>query len=117
MEKYYVLGIAFTCLTVNLAAYASGNYGWDPVNETCWYRRKDPEARLRWLIGTQTFWVVLFAAGEVAAFLVIVGYVFSYMLETRRLHANSRPQTTDLSEASHRPGLTILMFRNIILPS
>ncbi|KAF7354152.1 hypothetical protein MVEN_01102700 [Mycena venus] len=115
MEKYYVLGIAFTCLVVNLAPYASGNLGWDAVNETCWYRSTDPEAMLRWLIGTQTFWIVLFAAGEVAAFLVIVGYLLSYMLEIRRSQTDSQPQTTDASEASHRPGLTILMFRNIIL--
>ena len=53
---------------------------WDAVNETCWYRSTDPKAMLRWLIGTQTFWIVLFAAGEVAAFLVIVGYLISYMV-------------------------------------
>ncbi|KAF8198681.1 hypothetical protein K438DRAFT_1966645 [Mycena galopus ATCC 62051] len=152
MEKYYVVGISFTCLIVNLAPYASGNFGhvssssrshvnfnrasarWDAFNETCWFRSTDPEARLRWLIGTQTFWIILFAAGEVAAFLVIVGYLLSYMLETRRSHADSlpqignttnmqneysllskQPQTTDSSEVSHRPGLRILMFRNIIL--
>ncbi|KAJ7671088.1 hypothetical protein B0H17DRAFT_1209142 [Mycena rosella] len=97
----------FLCIAINLP--------WDAVNETCWYRSTDPEAMLRWLIGTQTFWIVLFSAGEVAAFLVIVGYLLSYMLETRRSHADSRPQTTDSSEASHRPGLTILTFRNIIL--
>ncbi|KAJ7501753.1 hypothetical protein B0H11DRAFT_1990919 [Mycena galericulata] len=117
IEKYYVLGISFTCLIVNLAPYASGNLGWDAVNETCWYRSTDPEAMLRWLFGTQTFWILLFAAGEVAAFLVIVGYLLSYMLETRCSHADSRPQATDSSdsEASHRPGLRILMFRYIIL--
>ncbi|KAF7349817.1 hypothetical protein MVEN_01281900 [Mycena venus] len=99
----------FFCIALNLP--------WDAVNETCWYRSTDPEAMLRWLIGTQTFWIVLFAAGEVVAFVVIIGYLLSYMLETRRSHADteSRPQTTDSSEASHRPGLTILMFRNIIL--
>jgi hypothetical protein len=38
-------------------------------------------------------------------------------LETRCSHADvgSQAQMTDSSEASHRPGLTILMFRNIIL--
>jgi hypothetical protein len=36
-------------------------------------------------------------------------------LETRRSYADSRPQATDSSEASHRPGLRILTFRNIIL--
>jgi hypothetical protein len=98
------------------------------------YRITDPETRLRWLIGTQTFRIVLFAVGEVVAFLVIVGYVVSYMVcrclqlntapamliphrqfETRCSHAYSQPQATDSSQASHRPGLRILTFRNIIL--
>ncbi|KAJ7812267.1 hypothetical protein B0H14DRAFT_3478994 [Mycena olivaceomarginata] len=65
----------FFCIALNLLR-------WDAVNETCWYRITDPEARLRWLIGTQIFWIVLFAVGEVVAFLVI-GYVVSYMFKTR----------------------------------
>ncbi|KAF7342515.1 hypothetical protein MVEN_01841700 [Mycena venus] len=99
MERYYVIGIAFTCLIVNLAPYASGNFG---------HMGRIQRDML-------TFWIVLFATGEVAAFLVIVGYLLSYMLDTRRSHADSLPRTTDSSELSHRPGLRILMFRNIIL--
>ncbi|KAJ7095506.1 hypothetical protein C8R44DRAFT_889929 [Mycena epipterygia] len=108
----------FFCIALNLPlvlALRATSGIWDAVNETCWYRSTDPEAMLCWLIGTQTFWILLFAVGEVAAFLVVVGYLFSYMLETRHSHADSRPQATDSSEASHRPGLRILMFRNIIL--
>ncbi|KAJ7748226.1 hypothetical protein B0H14DRAFT_3513857 [Mycena olivaceomarginata] len=67
MEKYYVFGITFTCLIVNLASYASGSLG-----------HQMGRGQRDMLI----FWIVLFAVGEVVAFLVI-GYVVSYMFKTR----------------------------------
>jgi hypothetical protein len=33
---------------------------------------------MRWLIGTQTFWIMLSAVGEVGAFLTIIGYLVAY---------------------------------------
>jgi hypothetical protein len=99
MEKYYILGTALICLIFNLAPYASGNLGhvplfatevpsiliflpgrWADVNSTCWYRTSstNPAAMLGWLIGTQTFWIMLFALGEVGAFFIIVGYLVAY---------------------------------------
>jgi hypothetical protein len=33
---------------------------------------------LRWIIGTQTVWMMLASAGEVGAFLIIVGYLIAY---------------------------------------
>ncbi|KAJ6540501.1 hypothetical protein B0H19DRAFT_1381592 [Mycena capillaripes] len=96
----------------NAVPYASATSGMYPIilgaiTET--------EAILRWFIGTQAFWIILFAVGEVAAFLVIVGYLFSYKLELRPFHADSELQATDSSVTSHRPASTILMFRHIIL--
>ncbi|KAJ7852810.1 hypothetical protein B0H14DRAFT_799139 [Mycena olivaceomarginata] len=108
MEKYYILGTALICLICNLAPYASGNLGWADVNSTCWYRTSstNPAAMLGWLIGTQTFWIMLFALGEVGAFFIIVGYLVAYGLDT---------QATYTSETSHRAGSTILRLRNIVL--
>jgi hypothetical protein len=33
---------------------------------------------MRWLIGTQTFWILLAALGEVSAFLIILGHLVLY---------------------------------------
>ncbi|KAJ6530996.1 hypothetical protein DFH09DRAFT_1284978 [Mycena vulgaris] len=103
MEKYYILGTAIICGACNGSAYASGNLGWDAVNGTCWYRSSDSGAMLRWLIGTQTFWILLVSLGEVVAFLTIVGYLIGY----------ERPDGTgtQFSETSQTPGSTIQMFR------
>ncbi|KAF7343696.1 hypothetical protein MSAN_01949500 [Mycena sanguinolenta] len=109
MEKYYVGGITLISLVPNLASYASGNLGWDDVNKTCWYHSKDPSATLRWLVGTQSVWILLASLGEVVSFMVILGYLVVYRLmpeDTLSSYA---------STASHRPGSTILRFRNIIL--
>ncbi|KAJ6508134.1 hypothetical protein C8R45DRAFT_966432 [Mycena sanguinolenta] len=113
MEKYYVLGTALVSLICNVVPYASGKLGWDAINGTCWYRSTNPADMMRWLIGTQTFWIMLSAVGEVVAFLTMFGYFVAYELDRRRFHPDTHFKTTNSSEVS--PGSTILEFRNIIL--
>ncbi|KAJ6533253.1 hypothetical protein B0H19DRAFT_1187315 [Mycena capillaripes] len=115
MEKYYVLGTTLVSLVCNIVPYASGKLGWNAINGTCWYRSTDLAEMMRWLISTQTFWIMLSAVGEVGAFLTILGYLIAYELDMRRLHTDTQFKTTYLSEASHCAGSTILKFRNIIL--
>ncbi|KAJ6578387.1 hypothetical protein B0H19DRAFT_1123085 [Mycena capillaripes] len=115
MEKYYVLGTTLFSLICNVVPYASGKLGWDAINGSCWYRSTNPAEMMRWLIGTQTFWIMLSAVGEVGAFLTILGYIVAYELSTRRSHTGTQLKATYSSEASHRAGSTILRFRNIIL--
>ncbi|KAF7360856.1 hypothetical protein MSAN_01115000 [Mycena sanguinolenta] len=109
MEKYYVIGVTLVSLVSSLAAYASGNFGWDDVHKTCFYRSQDPSEMLRWLVGTQSAWILLASLGEVTAFIIIVGYLVVHKLvpeDTSSSYASS---------ASHRPGSTIRRFRKIIL--
>ncbi|KAF7360857.1 hypothetical protein MSAN_01115100 [Mycena sanguinolenta] len=109
MEKYYVIGVTLVSLVSSLAAYASGNFGWDDVPKTCFYRNQDPSKMLRWLVGTQSAWILLASLGEVTAFMIIVGYLVVHKLvpeDTSSSYASS---------ASHRPGSTIRRFRKIIL--
>ncbi|KAJ7871002.1 hypothetical protein B0H14DRAFT_2725211 [Mycena olivaceomarginata] len=76
--KYYVVGTTLLCLICNIAPYASGHLGWDVMDDICWYRITNTGDWLPWLIGTQIVWIMLFAVGEVAAFLI------HRWLETRR---------------------------------
>ncbi|KAJ6452759.1 hypothetical protein C8R45DRAFT_1223352 [Mycena sanguinolenta] len=108
MEKYYVGGVTLIALVSNVAAYASGNLGWDDVNGTCWYHSKDPSVMLHWLVGTQSTWILVASLGEVIAFIVIIGYLVVYRL------VPDAPSSCG-STGSHKPGSTILRFRNIIL--
>ncbi|KAJ6471598.1 hypothetical protein C8R47DRAFT_1222127 [Mycena vitilis] len=113
MEKWYIFGTVFVSLVCNVVPYASGGLGW-ASSQNCWYRSPDPAA-LSWLIGTQTTWSLFTCVGEVVAFLILVGYLVAYELETWRFPPNdSRFIETWTSEASYRPGSTIRMFRSII---
>ncbi|KAJ7895553.1 hypothetical protein B0H14DRAFT_2680806 [Mycena olivaceomarginata] len=111
MEKYYVLGTSFVSLMTTVIPWASGILGWDVANQSCWYRNLDPETMFRWLLGTQSFWILLAGIGEVVAFFTIVGYLIAYEFESRYY----RPNTQLSSASSPHPGLTILKFRNIVL--
>ncbi|KAJ7163519.1 hypothetical protein C8R43DRAFT_284299 [Mycena crocata] len=113
MEKYYVLVTTVVCLACNVTPYASGHLGYDLVSGTCWYRSSDPAALLWWVMGTQSVWILFVSAGEVIAFLTIVGYLFVYELETLRLCSSAN--TSLASHTSHTTGSTIRLFRNIIL--
>ncbi|KAJ7694752.1 hypothetical protein B0H17DRAFT_1329842 [Mycena rosella] len=115
MEKYYVLGITLVSLICNVVPYASGKLGWDANNSRCWYHSTNRADTMRWLIGTQTFWIMFSAVGEVGAFLTILGYFVAYELDMPRFYPDTHFNTTYSSEASHRAGSTILQFRNIIL--
>ncbi|KAJ7445102.1 hypothetical protein FB451DRAFT_1568231 [Mycena latifolia] len=105
MENFYVLGTMVVCAATNVAAYASGHLGWDNMNKTCWYHRTHPGEVLRWLLGTQTFWILLVSAGEVMAFLTIVRYLLAY--EDSETYSSA-------TSTSRMPGSTIMMFRGII---
>ncbi|KAJ6544455.1 hypothetical protein B0H19DRAFT_301214 [Mycena capillaripes] len=117
MEKFYIFGTALVCFVCNILPYVTGNLGLHTVNgsEACWYRSTISPKTTRWLVGTQTVWVLLASAGEVCAFLIIVGYLVAYELNTRYFHTDSRLNATSASGESPAPGFTIPMFRNIIL--
>ncbi|KAJ7811218.1 hypothetical protein B0H14DRAFT_3755457 [Mycena olivaceomarginata] len=106
MEKYYLAGTALVSLICMVPPYASGNLGHVPIpTKTCWFNGADPAARFRGVFGTQISWIIM-AVGEIGAFLIIVGYLF-----THELHLLWRPAHA----YSEGPGSTILKFRNIIL--
>ncbi|KAJ7305590.1 hypothetical protein DFH08DRAFT_976161 [Mycena albidolilacea] len=100
--KYYIAGTTLICLIFTVPPYASGNLGWDAVSQTCWYNSPNTEVRFRWVIGRQSSPIIIAAAGEVSAFLIII-------------HLLCRPPHTEGTYSSEGPGSTILKFRNIIL--
>ncbi|KAJ6457743.1 hypothetical protein C8R45DRAFT_1032935 [Mycena sanguinolenta] len=106
MEKYYVIGTMLIGIVSNFVPHIFGHLRWD---ETCWYGSGDPSAMLRWYVGAQIVWILLASFGEVISFTIILGYLVVY-----RLVPEDTP-TSYPSTSSHRPGSTILRFRNIIL--
>ncbi|KAF7375371.1 hypothetical protein MSAN_00424600 [Mycena sanguinolenta] len=107
MEKYYVFCTMAVSSICNILP-------WNAANDTCWYLGPKPTIRLHWLVGTQTIWILLSAVGEVGAFFNCCW--LSHRVETRRFCGRTdAPSRNTSSQSSHRPGLTIATFRNIIL--
>jgi hypothetical protein len=61
-----------------LKILTSLSYRWDATSRTCWYNSADTVIRFRWLIGTQTSWIIITVVGEVGAFLIILGYLITH---------------------------------------
>ncbi|KAJ7701155.1 hypothetical protein B0H17DRAFT_1046100 [Mycena rosella] len=101
MEKYYVLGAFILSALCNIVPYASGKYGWDEFNQSCWFSTPNERSTIKWLVGTQSFWVLLMSTGEVLMFLIIVGYLISQ--ERYYLQGYTPPKSP------------IAMYRNTIL--
>ncbi|GAW09469.1 hypothetical protein LENED_011624 [Lentinula edodes] len=70
MEKFYMLGSIAISLGVTIPAYATKQYGWDPLVLDCWYANSQSK------IGTQLFWTLLTVLGEMTSSIVVVTYMF-----------------------------------------
>ncbi|KAE9395979.1 hypothetical protein BT96DRAFT_1021626 [Gymnopus androsaceus JB14] len=72
-------------LAITIPPYASRQYGWDPLNEACWYTSDMTSVRLRWQVGTQVFWSLSCALGEIVMFFTVL----TYMLRHQVLHGKA----------------------------
>jgi hypothetical protein len=75
-EKYYVAGSSLLSLALTIVPYASQQFGWDTDSSTCWYKNPNDVLRLRWIIGTQSFWVALAAAIETVSSIAVLVWLF-----------------------------------------
>ncbi|KAJ7667150.1 hypothetical protein B0H17DRAFT_1089135 [Mycena rosella] len=115
MEKYYLLGTFILSALCNIVPYASGKFGWDEFNQSCWFSSPDERTMIKWLVGTLSFWVLLMSTGEVLVFLIIVGYLISHEITIRRLRSRSTDTDNYYAEDYTLPKSRIAMYRNTIL--
>ncbi|KAJ7722329.1 hypothetical protein B0H16DRAFT_358209 [Mycena metata] len=74
MEKFYYIGSVAVVAILNITPYAAGQFGY--YNGTCWFSNPLPEVQFRWLLGSQSVWMLLMSTGEVVCFVVILGYMY-----------------------------------------
>ncbi|KAJ6518206.1 hypothetical protein C8R47DRAFT_1312669 [Mycena vitilis] len=123
MEKYYILGAFAIALGLTVPAYASKQYGWDPLVEDCWYANPDQTQRLAWQIGTQLFWSMLAVIGEVVCTAVVVVYMVRHQVRRNRLGTSSGTRSRSGSvgsaantQISHANAYRGIIFRIIVYP-
>ncbi|KAK0221674.1 hypothetical protein IW262DRAFT_1459968 [Armillaria fumosa] len=85
MEKYYIIGSIAAAVAITVPPFATKQYGWDLINDACWYSSDDTAIRLRWQIGTQIFWSLASVVGEFVTFFVVLGYMIRHQV----LHGNA----------------------------
>ncbi|KAJ7938667.1 hypothetical protein B0H13DRAFT_2301297 [Mycena leptocephala] len=75
MEKFYYIGSVAAVAILNIAPYAAGQFGY--YNGTCWFSSPSPDVQFRWLLGSQSVWILLMSSGEVVSFLMHTPQLFS----------------------------------------
>ncbi|KAJ7258213.1 hypothetical protein C8J57DRAFT_1645298 [Mycena rebaudengoi] len=88
MEKFYITGACVIAICVTIPPLVANQYGWDPLNETCWIKTENPATRLHWQLATQSVWTLLAVTGETLAFFVVVFYILWHKRTTRGLTAS-----------------------------
>ncbi|KAJ7626469.1 hypothetical protein B0H17DRAFT_1110848 [Mycena rosella] len=108
MERFYYIGSVTAVAILNIPPYAAGQLGYSNLNGTCWFSDPRPDVQLRWLLGTQSVWILLMSTGEVVCFFVILGYM--YRMRSLRVLSNS-----SMLSLGAIPKPPIVLYRNIIL--
>ncbi|ESK86570.1 hypothetical protein Moror_9798 [Moniliophthora roreri MCA 2997] len=112
MEKFYLVISALFTIVLVVPPYAAGQYGWDPLEQDCWYTNDNRTERIVWQVTTQMAWTALTVVGEVICSTVVLVFMLKHNVRTRRIFV----PTSSFSHASSAPQvLHANRYRNIIL--
>jgi hypothetical protein len=98
LEKYYLIGSALLAFALVIPPYAAHQYGWDPLEQDCWYTNDDRSQRIAWQVGssshlsvavsssllkipqvgTQTAWTFLTVIGELICSTKVLIFLFRH---------------------------------------
>jgi hypothetical protein len=116
MEKYYLIGSTILSLALNIPPYALGQYGWNEENATCWYNTPSDAIRLRWVIGTLSFWVLFIACGETLMFFIVISYMLRCDRKTRSIRLPTQSSMVSAADSVGKNSISFATkYRKIIL--
>ncbi|KAJ7850864.1 hypothetical protein B0H13DRAFT_2360478 [Mycena leptocephala] len=114
MEKYYVIGSSLLVGVCTIIPLVAGQFG--PYNGVCWFSNPDPVLQIRWLVGAQSFWILLMALSELVCFVILASYMIHHRISVKRLRSDmSAKMTASESEYAAYTVAPVLQFRAIIL--
>ncbi|KAF7376978.1 hypothetical protein MSAN_00115700 [Mycena sanguinolenta] len=85
LEKYYLIGSTLLAFALVIPPYAAHQYGWDPLEEDCWYTNDNRSQRIAWQVGTQTAWTFLTVIGELICSTRVLIFLFRHDLRLRKV--------------------------------
>lgn len=65
---------------INLSNYDQSFHSWNKLSETCWYSNSDDQARLQWIIATQSFWIALAALIETVCSCMVLLWLYRFQV-------------------------------------
>ncbi|KAL0060271.1 hypothetical protein AAF712_012934 [Marasmius tenuissimus] len=97
-EKFYIIGSAVLTCAVTIPPYAANQYGWDVLEQTCWYTNINKGQRIAWQVGSQVAWTFLTGIGEIICSVVVLAFLLRHNLKFRRVFT---PTITSTIQGSH----------------
>ncbi|KAG9224370.1 hypothetical protein PLEOSDRAFT_159773 [Pleurotus ostreatus PC15] len=111
LEKYYLIVSAVIAIVLAVPPYATGQYGWDPLERVCWYTSDNRHERVLWQATTQMGWTAITVIGEVTCSIVVLVFMMRHNARTRKIFVPVRTFT----ETTTASGVVIAnRHRNII---
>ncbi|KAJ7702144.1 hypothetical protein B0H16DRAFT_1902493 [Mycena metata] len=107
MEKYYVIGSFLLVGVCTISPLAAGQFK-GLYNGLC------DDLKFRWLVPTQSFWILLMAASELVCFVILMSYMLRHRMSVKRTRSDISAEMTALQYAAYSAA-PILQFRGIIL--
>ncbi|KAF9008203.1 hypothetical protein BDQ17DRAFT_1422275 [Cyathus striatus] len=121
MEKYYVAATTVLSIILNIPTVAVHQFGFDVDTGTCWYSNPDPKTRLKWIIGTQSFWIALAATVETVCSCVVLVWIYRFQRTTtnmRRPPIDEEKTEIGSTDEGFRPVMLVAQdkhFRRVVL--
>ncbi|KAI0029245.1 hypothetical protein K488DRAFT_88911 [Vararia minispora EC-137] len=100
VEPYYIAGSIALALALTIPPYAAGQYGWDSLEQECWYTNEIHHQRVAWQVGTQLVWTGLASIGEVVAASIVTCHmlrIHARIFNATRAHTHTHSSTSSSS--------------------
>ncbi|THU77372.1 hypothetical protein K435DRAFT_702562 [Dendrothele bispora CBS 962.96] len=78
LERIYITASAVMAAILTVPPYAAGMYGWDQLEEQCWYSNPNAKTILIWQIVTQMIWTGLAAFGEIISSATVIIWMLKH---------------------------------------
>ncbi|THU95965.1 hypothetical protein K435DRAFT_859049 [Dendrothele bispora CBS 962.96] len=122
-EKFYIAGSAAIAIILNVPPYATGKFGWDPMEGNCWYTLdSSKEDKLVWQIATQMIWTALTAFGEIINSACVIIWMWRYNRRVRHVtqqlsskNSSESDQSDHVHETNSQRSFTPINYKGIFV--
>ncbi|KAE9400259.1 hypothetical protein BT96DRAFT_881545 [Gymnopus androsaceus JB14] len=112
LEKFYIIFSFVVSAVLVIPPYASDQYGWDPLEQDCWYKNDNASQRMTWQISTQIAWTTLTAIGVIITSFSVMLFILMHHVRTRRVFVSTK-SVSRMESSSHV--LHAISYKRIIL--